>query len=145
MRVKGEAAQGYFEDGEIVLNDTLRRDEALMVLAHEIGHAWHFSVQPKPDEISDFLAEGFAEWVSFRLMKRAGLTEYCFRLKKNPDPLYGGAFRWYQAIEEEFGTKAVLDIMKYWLDQDGHKRPISFLPQSHQRSDLGLGFQQAPN
>lgn len=121
MFLKGEAAQAYFDNGEIVLNDTLRRDQALMVLAHELGHAWQFSVQPDPDAVSDFLVEGFAEWVSFHLMKRAGLTEYCYRLKTNPDPLYGNGFRWYFAIEEQFGVAAVLDIMASWLHQDGKK------------------------
>ena len=121
MVLKGEATQGYFDNGELVLNDTLRRDEALMVLAHELGHAWHFSAQPVPDDISDFLAEGFAEWVSFHLMKRAGLTEFCHRLKTNPDPLYGEACRWYIQVEEEYGTQAVIEIMKHWLDREGHR------------------------
>ena len=121
MVLRGEAAQGYFDNGEIVLNDTLRRDHALMVMAHELGHAWHFSIQAKPDDISDFLAEGFAEWVSFRLMKRAGLTEFCSRLRDNPDPLYGKACRWYLQIEENYGEEAVLDIMSTWLDRDGHR------------------------
>ena len=121
MFLKGEAAQAYFDNGEIVLNDTLRRDQALMVLAHELGHAWQFSVQPDPDAVSDFLVEGFAEWVSYHLMKRAGLTEYCYRLKTNPDPLYGNGFRWCFDIEERFGVAAVLNIMSSWLHQDGKK------------------------
>lgn len=122
MRVGGEATQGYFDNSEIVLNDTLTRDQALMVLAHELGHAWEYVAQPDPDAISDFLAEGFAEWVSYHLMKRAGLTEYCYRLKNNPDPLYGAACRWYIAIEEQYGTDAVVKIMRTWLHQDGKKR-----------------------
>jgi IrrE N-terminal-like domain len=124
MVLKGEDAQGYFDNGKIVLNDTLRRDQALMVLAHELGHAWHFSTQPEPDAISDFLAEGFAEWVSYHLMKRAGLTEFCHNLRVNPDPLYGNACRWYLGVEEEFGKQAVLNIMADWLHQDGKKRSL---------------------
>jgi len=123
MVLQGEAAQGYFDNGEIVINDTLRRDQALMVLAHELGHAWHFASQPDPDAISEFLAEGFAEWVSFHLMKRAGLTEFCYRLKTNPDPVYGEGCRWYLNIEREFGEKAVIDIMTTWIHEDGKKRP----------------------
>lgn len=122
MVLKGEAAQGYFHKGEIVLNDTLKRDQALMVLAHELGHAWHFTIQPDPDAISDFLVEGFAEWVSYHLMRRAGLTEFCYRLKNNPDPLYGTAFRWYLELEKTYGMQAVLDIMQFWLHEDGKKR-----------------------
>lgn len=121
MILAGEAAQGYFDNGEIVLNDTLKRDQALMVLAHELGHAWHFSEQPDPDAVSDFMAEGFAEWVSYHLMRRANLTEYCSRIKENPDPLYGVAFRWYLEIEREFGVAPVIEIMRTWLDRDGKR------------------------
>lgn len=125
MVLQGEAAQAYFDNGEIVVNDTLKRDQALMVLAHELGHAWHFSTQPDPDAISDFLAEGFAEWVSFHLMRRAGLTEFCYQLRNNPDPLYGKACRWYLKLEKEYGEQAVLDIMTFWLDEEGKKREKS--------------------
>lgn len=120
MVLEGEAAQGYFDNTKIVLNDSLTRDQALMVLAHELGHAWQYVAQSDPDAISGFLAEGFAEWVSYHLMKRAGLVEYCDRLKKNPDPLYGGGFRWYLNIEEQFGRDAVVKIMRTWLDEKGN-------------------------
>ena len=122
MVLEGEATQGYFDNGEIVLNNTLTRDQALMVLAHELGHAWQYVAQPDPDEVSRFLAEGFSEWVSYHLMKRAGLTEYCHKAKTNPDPLYGGGFRWYLNIEEQYGPDAVVKIMRTWLNQDGTKR-----------------------
>lgn len=120
MVLKGEAAQGYYDSdsGEIVVSDALRRDKALMVLAHELGHAWHFNAQPDPDSISDFMAEGFAEWVSYHLIKRAGLVEFCHRIKTNPDPLYGESFRWHLDIEEKFGVDAVLNIMRTWLSRE---------------------------
>ena len=119
MVLKGESTQGYFDNSEIVLNDTLTRDQALMVLAHELGHAWQYVAQPDPDATSEFLAEGFAEWVSYHLMKRAGLTEYCHRLKTNKDPIYGGGFRWYFQIENDYGPDAVVKIMRTWIHQDG--------------------------
>ena len=122
MVLEGEATQGYFDNGEIVLNNTLTRDQALMVLAHELGHAWQFVAQSDPDAVSNFLAEGFSEWVSYHLMKRAGLTEYCHKAKTNPDPLYGGGFRWYLSIEEQYGPDAVVKIMRNWLDRDGTTR-----------------------
>jgi hypothetical protein len=122
MVLGGEATQGYFDNTEIVINNSLTRDQALMVLAHELGHAWQFVAQPDPDAISSFLAEGFAEWVSYHMMKRAGLTEYCHRLKTNKDPLYGDSFRWYHQIEEQYGTDAVVKIMRTWLHQDGTQR-----------------------
>lgn len=121
MMMEGEAAQGYIDGQEIVINHNLRRDEALMVLAHEIGHAWHFSCRPDADDIDDFLAEGFAEWVAFHLVKRAGLTEFSHRIKTNPDPLYGRAFRWYRELELKHGRGAVLNIMLNWIDVEGHR------------------------
>ena len=54
--------------------------------------------------------------------KVTGWYEYCHRAKTNPDPLYGGGFRWYLNIEEQYGPDAVVKIMRTWLHQDGTKR-----------------------
>jgi hypothetical protein len=126
MVLKGEAAQGFIdtegiEGVEIVINPTLRRDEALMVLAHELGHAWQFASRPDVETIDNFLAEGFAEWVAYHLTRRAGLTEFSYRIKTNTDPLYGKAFRWYLQLEEQHGVGAVLSVMLNWVDLDGHR------------------------
>lgn len=126
MVLKGEAAQGYIdtqprsgEGMQIVLNPGLRRDEALMVLAHELGHAWQFESRPDAEEIEDFMAEGFAEWVAFHLTKRAGLTEFSYRIKNNPDPLYGEGFRWHLDLEQKHGMGAVISVMLNWKDRKG--------------------------
>lgn len=129
MILKGEAAQGFIDTESlesesgllIVLNPGLRRDEALMVLAHELGHAWQFSSRPDVEEIEDFLAEGFAEWVAYHLTRRAGLTEFSYKIKTNPDRLYGQAFRWYLDIEERYGVGSVLSVMLNWIDREGHR------------------------
>lgn len=129
MMLKGESAQGFIDTESlesesglmIVLNPTLRRDEALMVLAHELGHAWQFSSRSDVDEIEDFLAEGFAEWVAFHLTRRAGLTEFSYKIKTNPDRLYGQAFRWYLDIEEKYGVGSVISVMLNWIDRQGHR------------------------
>lgn len=121
MMLQGEAAQGYIDGDEIVINHSLRRDKALMVIAHELGHAWHFSSRPDEDDIDDFLVEGFAEWVAFHLVKRAGLTEFSHQIKTNPDPLYGKAFRWFYELESKHGRGAVLNIMLNWVDVEGHR------------------------
>lgn len=128
MRLKGEAAQGYIntqptygEGMHIVLNPGLRRDEALMVLAHELGHAWQFGSRSDADKVDDFMAEGFAEWVAFHLTKRAGLTEFSYRIKNNPDPLYGAGFRWYFDLETKHGVGSVISVMLNWVDRSGHR------------------------
>lgn len=122
MLLEGESAQGYFDNGEIILNNTLRRDKALMVLAHELGHAWQYEIQEDPDEVDEFLAEGFAEWVAFYLMKRAGLTEHCYALKTNPDPIYGEGLRWFLNMEQEFGREAVMKIVTTWQSKNGNRQ-----------------------
>jgi hypothetical protein len=129
MVLKGEAAQGFIDTESIesetglliVVNPTLRRDEALMVLAHELGHAWQFSSRPDVETIEDFLAEGFAEWVSFHLMRRAGLTEFSYRIKTSRDPLYGKSVRWFLDLEEQHGMGAVVSVMLNWVDREGHR------------------------
>ena len=129
MVLKGESAQSFIDTESletesglmIVLNPTLRRDEALMVLAHELGHAWQFSSRSDVDEIEDFLAEGFAEWVAFHLTRRAGLTEFSYKIKTNPDRLYGQAFHWYLDIEEKYGVGSAISVMLNWIDRQGHR------------------------
>lgn len=128
MVLKGEAAQGYIDTRPrgvegmlIVLNPGLRRDEALMVLAHELGHAWQFAHRPDLDLIEDFMAEGFAEWVAYHLTRRAGLTEFSYRIKTNPDPLYGAGFRWHLELEREHGVSGVISVMLSWRDRQGPK------------------------
>lgn len=127
MTLKGEAAQGFIDtstpDGlpHIVISPVLRRDEALMVLAHELGHAWQFSSRPDVEDIEDFLAEGFAEWTAFHLMRRAGLTEFSYRIKTSRDPLYGKSVRWFLDLEEQHGMGAVVSVMLNWIDRAGHR------------------------
>ena len=129
MRLKGEDAQGFIDTESresltgllIVISPRLRRDEALMVLAHELGHAWQFSSRPDVDDIEDFLAEGFAEWVAFHLVRRAGLTEFSYRIRNNKDRLYGAAFRWFLDLEERHGVGAVISVMLNWVDRDGRR------------------------
>ena len=121
MSLNGEAAQGFIDDQQIVISPQLKRGESLMVLAHELGHAWQFSCRQDINKVQDFLVEGFAEWVAYHLVKRAGLTEFSHRIKTNPDPLYGKAFRWFRKLELEHGRDTVLAIMLNWVDVDGHK------------------------
>lgn len=121
MMMEGEAAEGFIEGDQIVINPNMRRDRALMVIAHELGHAWHFSSRPDVDKIDDFLIEGFAEWVAFHLVRRAGLTEFSHKIKTNPDRLYGNGFRWFHSVERKYGRGAVVSIMLNWVDVEGHR------------------------
>lgn len=129
MRLRGEPVQGFIDTESresptgllIVLHPGLRRDEALMVLAHELGHAWQFSSRPDVEEIEDFLAEGFAEWVAYHLTRRAGLTEFSYRIKANRDSLYGQGFQWFWELEQQYGVGAVISVMLNWVDRQGRR------------------------
>lgn len=128
MVLKGEPVQGFIDtdpnaDGvyQIVISPGLRRDEALMVAAHELGHAWQFSSRPDAGGVERFLSEGFAEWVAFYLLKRAGMTEFSYSIKKEHDLLYGAGFRWFRELERDYGRGAVISVMLNWMDRSGHR------------------------
>lgn len=117
----GEPLHGLFDNGKIWVSSGLVREDALAVIAHEYGHLWHFEAHPDPENISDFLAEGFAEWTAYKALSAAGQPDLCHGLRANPDPLYGRSLKWYLAIEEEYGLDAVIDIATTWLDTNGNK------------------------
>ncbi len=119
LMFRGVDSHGMISGSQITVYENLLRDRALMVIAHELGHAWHFAVHPQAHEIDEFLVEGFAEWVAFHLMRRTGHTEFSYSIRNNPDPLYGQAFRWFLALEDEHGREAVFQVMRTWTRADG--------------------------
>lgn len=128
VQLHGEPAQGLMDTsplscGEyaIVVSPILRREQALLVIAHELGHAWQFSVRSDAANVEPQLLEGFAEWVAFHLVRRAGLTELSSEIRQGRDPVYGVGFRWFFRVEKEHGVGAVVSIMLNWLDRAGHR------------------------
>lgn len=118
---RGEPLQGLYDGQRIFVSNGLLREESLVVVAHELGHAWHFARHPDPEAVSDRLAEGFAEWFAYQLVARSGFPDACDRIRSSRDPLYGDAYRWFGQLEEEFGREVVLKIAFTWLDFDGSR------------------------
>jgi len=71
------------------------------VLAHEIGHAWQ--AEACPEEQGPRLREGFAEWVSWRLLEgREGCAGERQVIEARSD-VYGEGFRLFAALESTGG------------------------------------------
>ncbi len=117
----GEPLQGLYDNGKIWISNGLLREQAMVVLAHEYGHAWHFENHPDPDAIVPILAEGFAEWLAYHGLARVGFSDACDRIRKSPDPIYGGGFRYFQELEEIYGVEAVFNLATSWIDLDGNR------------------------
>ncbi|MBI3928379.1 MAG: hypothetical protein HY319_22750 [Armatimonadetes bacterium] len=120
-RVGGEPVLGYWDEQRILVSEDLYRGQGLAVVAHEYGHYWHFQHHPEPDAMSEPMVEGFAEWVAFQTLKRAGHLDECDRIRTNTDPVYGHGFRWFRNVEREHGADAVFDIALTWIDFQGHR------------------------
>jgi hypothetical protein len=84
----------------------LPRARLTAVLAHEIGHAWQGVTCPP--EQGPRLREGFAEWVSWRLLEgREGCAGEREVIERRTDA-YGAGFRLFAGLEERHGSAAVL-------------------------------------
>lgn len=105
--LKGEPALGLYEDGVIYLNEDLTRREALGVLAHEYGHAWQYQTRSDIDRVETLLFEGFAEWLSYRVLAEAGDTEGTASVMRDTS-IYGRGARWFLSLEKREGVDGVL-------------------------------------
>lgn len=84
----------------------LPRARLIAVLAHEIGHAWQGA--HCPEEQGPRLREGFAEWVSWRLLEgREGCEGEREVIERRTDA-YGEGFRLFAGLDARQGTEAAL-------------------------------------
>ena len=84
----------------------LPRARLTAVLAHEIGHAWQ--AEKCPEAQGPRLREGFAEWVSWRLIEgRAGCDGERAVIERRSD-LYGEGFRLFAGLETRSWSDAPL-------------------------------------
>lgn len=115
----GDGVQGLYEDGQITLSSMLSRRQAIVVLAHEYGHAWQCAFHPRYEEVDGALREGWAEWVALQALRRFGEGTGGDALRSNRDPVYGGGLRWFLQVEKNFGRQAVFEQATTWLDTNG--------------------------
>ena len=93
----------------IFIEHGLPRIVLLEVLAHEFAHAWQ-SEQSPPDAPLE-VQEGFAEWVSYKLLESLGCHKRMARILKRDD-LYGQGLQQVLAWERESGVAGVLAKVK---------------------------------
>lgn len=121
--LQGDGVQGLYEEGRISISSALSRRQAVAVLAHEYGHAWHEANHPAFDRVDNSLREGFAEWVALQVLKRYGEGSGGDLLRSNRDPVYGGGLRWFLQVESHFGREAVFEQARTWMDPNGTRLP----------------------
>ena len=84
----------------------LPRARLTAVLAHEIGHAWQ--AEACSDAQGDKLREGFAEWVSWRLLEGREGCETEREVIATRKDIYGDGFRLFQSLEGRRGSAAAI-------------------------------------
>lgn len=114
LRLAGRPAQGLYEEGVLYLSGELRRREGLAVLAHEYGHAWQYQHRQDIDRVEGLLFEGFAEWVSFRVLAEINDQQGLEAVMRDSTD-YGRGARWYLALEKKSGLNKALESARYRL------------------------------
>jgi hypothetical protein len=90
----------------IYVQNGLPRTLLLQIAAHEFAHAWQGENCPLLRDLT--IREGFAEWVSYKVLEAYGFTQQQERIKKRTD-VYGTGLNWALALEKETGSAGVID------------------------------------
>jgi hypothetical protein len=107
---------GYYGNGRISISSQLSRREAVIVLAHEMGHAWQSENNHKYQKVDLFLAEGFAEWVAYQALRCYGDGASAYKIRSSQDAVYGDGLRYFLDLENRGGSTLVFEIARSWLD-----------------------------
>ncbi len=93
---------------DIYILDSIPGDVAFRVLSHELAHAWHEEriSKRKPQ----LIIEGFAEWVSYNLLKQKGLKQMAKSMTGRND-VYGQGLKEMLKIQKNRGFKGVLEYV----------------------------------
>jgi hypothetical protein len=89
----------------IFVEEGLPQIVLLEVLAHEYAHAWQS--EHCPSDLPLLVQEGFAEWVSYKLLQKWGCRKRLARMLRRDD-IYGRGLRKMLAWERDCGTQSVL-------------------------------------
>jgi hypothetical protein len=88
----------------IYIERGLPRASLIGTLAHEYAHAWQADHTPREQDM--LLHEGFAEWVSYRMLVALGHTREAARATRRED-LYGEGLRYFITLEQQSGRQSV--------------------------------------
>jgi hypothetical protein len=110
----------YVRDGEappsIHVIAPLPRARLCAVLAHEIAHAWQ--AERCPEEQGARVREGFAEWVSWKLLEGIEGGDGERHAIESRTDVYGDGFRLFAALDARGGADHAI-----WYAQVAVKRP----------------------
>lgn len=112
-------ALAAYTAGEIRLGRGLSRPQALVVLAHEYGHAWQDRSHPRPDRLSERFSEGFASWVAQAVGRQVGFLNLATALRDGSGPSYAEGARLFLHWEKTLGVPRLLDLASSWVDFSG--------------------------
>ncbi|MCP3965767.1 MAG: M1 family metallopeptidase [Lentisphaerae bacterium] len=88
------------------------------ICAHELAHDW---MQGQLSNIKDLkIKEGWAEYIAAAVNEMYGQSKYNERMQNNPDPVYGGGFRFINTYISKHGAQALMDYFKR-LNEEGKK------------------------
>ena len=100
---------GFFrrdgDDRAIYIEQVLPRVQFQAVAAHELAHAWQSFNAPQTQPLT--IVEGFAEWVSYRILLALGQQREAARLTHRTD-LYGEGLHYFMNLERDHGRNGVL-------------------------------------
>jgi hypothetical protein len=122
-----EKINGRITISEIYILNWLTPQRIISVIAHEYSHAWQ--AENCPDKQESMVREGFAEWVSFKLLKTKGYKDEAEDMLKTADPVYGGGLKKYLELEKKYGKLGVFNYAKG--GDPASKTPVVIKPERH--------------
>ncbi len=125
LQIEGhEVALGTSWEGEIRLGRWLRRPEALVVLAHEYGHAWQDRCNPQAHRLTERFSEGFASWMAQVVARQTGYQTLADHFRRRSGPVYQEGFQAFQEWERTLGPSRLLYLARTWVDFTGEGAPV---------------------
>jgi len=101
-----------FQKGKhhVYMMKDVARDSFYGSMCHEMTHGWQ--VENCPGQ-SIVLKEGLAVWVNYKVWIWDGAYTSARKLNQYiADPVYGVGYRFIQKLEDKYGEKSVLDVVK---------------------------------
>lgn len=95
---------------DIYIMTDMSRDSVTGTVAHEMTHAWQTDFCPADQDL--VLKEGFANWVTYKIMQKIGAFTYAQNILEHADPVYGVGFKKMLEWEDALGERGVVEKVK---------------------------------
>jgi hypothetical protein len=110
---EGRTIGGYHGGGEIWVRSGRQEHVCLLILVHELAHAWQSENCPYQ---SDGLTEGFARWLEYKCAHYLNYAVYAERIRNDLCPVYGGGLRKCLMWEGAVGSSQLLEAIRMHRD-----------------------------